>query len=94
MSVSPVYTAHGSATGGRDGQAKVAGTEINGELASHYERVCGNKGNSYDVYQLNQRAKAWLEKAQEKALFNAYASTHRKPIVLLRHASVEQEFCI
>ena len=24
--------------------AKTAGTEINGELAAHYERVCGNKG--------------------------------------------------
>ncbi len=24
--------------------AKTAGTEINGELAAHYERVCGHKG--------------------------------------------------
>jgi hypothetical protein len=37
--------------------AKTAGTEINGELASHFERVCGNKGWSYDAYQFNKRVK-------------------------------------
>jgi hypothetical protein len=37
--------------------AKSAGTEINGELASHFERVCGNKGYSYDAYQFNKRVK-------------------------------------
>jgi hypothetical protein len=35
--------------------AKTAGTEINGELASHFERVCGHKGYSYDAYQFNKR---------------------------------------
>jgi len=35
--------------------AKTAGTTINGELASHFERVCGHKGYSYDAYQLNER---------------------------------------
>ena len=35
--------------------AKTAGTTINGELASHFERVCGHKGYSYDSYQLNER---------------------------------------
>ena len=35
--------------------AKTAGTTINGELAARYERVCGNKGYSYDAYQFNQR---------------------------------------
>jgi len=34
---------------------KTAGSEINGLLASRYERVCGNKGNSYDYYQTNAR---------------------------------------
>jgi hypothetical protein len=38
--------------------AKTAGSEINGELASHFERVCGNKGFSYDAYQFNERARA------------------------------------
>jgi hypothetical protein len=28
--------------------AKTAGTTVNGELAAHYERVCGHKGYSYD----------------------------------------------
>ncbi|KAL7559642.1 hypothetical protein ACA910_006240 [Epithemia clementina (nom. ined.)] len=35
--------------------AKTAGSTINGYLAAQYERVCGNKGYSYDFYQYNQR---------------------------------------
>lgn len=35
--------------------AKTAGTEINSELAAHFERVCGHKGYSSDFYQFNQR---------------------------------------
>ena len=35
--------------------AKVAGTNLNGELSMHFERVCGNKGNSYDAFQHNLR---------------------------------------
>jgi hypothetical protein len=38
--------------------AKTAGTEINGKLASHFERVCGHKGYSYDAYQFNERVNA------------------------------------
>ena len=34
---------------------KTAGTEINGLLASRFERVCGHKGYSYDAYQFNKR---------------------------------------
>jgi len=37
--------------------AKTAGTEINGELANHFERVCGNKGYSYDALETNKRTK-------------------------------------
>ena len=37
--------------------AKTAGTELNGMLALRYERVCGQKGNSYDAVQTNQRAR-------------------------------------
>mmetsp|Transcript_2742 Transcript_2742/g.6203 ORF Transcript_2742/g.6203 Transcript_2742/m.6203 type:complete len:356 (-) Transcript_2742:222-1289(-) len=36
---------------------ETAGEEINGELASHFERVCGNKGYSHDYYQHNERIK-------------------------------------
>lgn len=43
--------------------AKTAGTEINGELANHFERVCGDKGYSYDAYQTNLR---FREKAEEE----------------------------
>lgn len=37
--------------------AKTAGSTVNGELAMHYERVCGNKGYSYDAYETNERYK-------------------------------------
>lgn len=33
--------------------AKTGGTELNGLLASRYERICGNKGYSYDFYAVN-----------------------------------------
>ena len=35
--------------------AKTAGTEINGELALRFERICGHKGYSYDYFQYNNR---------------------------------------
>jgi hypothetical protein len=35
--------------------AKTAGTEINGELAAHFERICGHKGYSHDAYQFHVR---------------------------------------
>ena len=35
--------------------AKVAGSNLNAALSTHYERVCGNKGNSYDALQHNHR---------------------------------------
>ena len=50
MSVSPVYTAHGSATGGRDGQAKVAGTDLVLDLAPPTEM--GGDGKGYNPEQL------------------------------------------
>ncbi len=50
MSVSPVYTAHGSATGGRDGQAKVVGTDLTLDLAPPTEM--GGSGKGYNPEQL------------------------------------------
>ncbi|MBU3033232.1 organic hydroperoxide resistance protein [Tritonibacter mobilis] len=50
MSVSPVYTAHASATGGRDGQAKVAGTDLVLDLAPPTEM--GGDGKGYNPEQL------------------------------------------
>jgi hypothetical protein len=41
--------------------AKTAGTEINGQLAQRFERVCGNKGNSYDAISYNERVGSGLE---------------------------------
>lgn len=43
--------------------AKTAGTEINGELAQRFERVCGQKGYSYDSISFNQRAGKDMDKA-------------------------------
>jgi len=37
--------------------AKTGGTSLNGQLALNYERVCGNKGWSYDNYLVNERVK-------------------------------------
>lgn len=37
--------------------AKTAGTTLNGELAMHFERVCGQKGYSFDAISTNERAK-------------------------------------
>ena len=35
--------------------AKTGGTTLNGVLAMKYQRICGNKGYSYDYYQANKR---------------------------------------
>jgi hypothetical protein len=51
--------------------AKTAGTEINGELAVRYERVCGNKGYSYDSYAFNDRMEAWREEHPGKLLMDS-----------------------
>lgn len=37
--------------------AKTAGTSLNGELAVHYERICGHKGYSFDYFHHNLRLK-------------------------------------
>ena len=37
--------------------AKTGGTELNGMLASNFERVCGHKGYSHDYYQYNERVR-------------------------------------
>lgn len=50
MSVSTIYTAHGSATGGRDGKGQVAGTDLVLELAAPKEM--GGNGKGYNPEQL------------------------------------------
>jgi len=37
--------------------AKTGGTSLNGIMANTFERVCGNKGYSYDAFQDNERNK-------------------------------------
>lgn len=41
---------------------KTSGTTINGKMALQYERVCGNKGNSYDAIGHNHRVQRALER--------------------------------
>ncbi|KAG7345128.1 hypothetical protein IV203_032659 [Nitzschia inconspicua] len=43
-----------------------SGTDINGELAARFERVCGHKGYSYDAYQLNKRNAKWKQDNPDK----------------------------
>ena len=50
MSASPLYTAHGSATGGRDGKGLVEGTDLILELGSPKEM--GGSGQGYNPEQL------------------------------------------
>jgi len=46
--------------------AKTAGTEINGELAAHFERICGHKGYSHDAYQYQIRYQQDLQKKKQR----------------------------
>lgn len=50
MTVTPIYSAIGSATGGRDGKAKVAGTDLALDLAPPKEM--GGTGEGYNPEQL------------------------------------------
>jgi len=45
---------------------KTGGTTINGELAMHYERVCGNKGYSHDYYSSNKKIRSKKENLNRK----------------------------
>jgi len=44
--------------------AKTGGTSLNGVMANTFERVCGQKGYSYDAFQDNERAKMKVKKGQ------------------------------
>jgi hypothetical protein len=41
-------------------------TEINGELATHFERICGHKGYSYDALAFNRRIEEYLKQNSAK----------------------------
>lgn len=57
--------------------AKTAGTEINGEWACHFERVCGNKGYSYDILETNRRFQDWRnDPHHEPKVLEAQADLH------------------
>ena len=61
--------------------AKTAGTEINGELAMHFERVCGHKGYSYDAFSNNERVK---KKAKKDKVLDYYNSRNRVPHAVMK----------
>lgn len=62
--------------------AKTAGSNINGYLAANFERVCGNKGYSYDSYQENIRYKRNQEQSvRQHDLVSRYSSwNHRAEV--------------
>jgi len=45
---------------------KTAGTNLNGQLAMQFERVCGHKGYSYDAYQTNERYQQYKNKVERE----------------------------
>jgi len=47
---------------------KTGGTTINGFLATHYERVCGNKGYSYSYHSNNKRQRRNQKKVTNRIL--------------------------
>jgi hypothetical protein len=49
---------------------KTAGSNLNGLMASKYERVCGNKGFSYDSYQFNSRLNKSLDETETEEEYN------------------------
>jgi hypothetical protein len=61
--------------------AKTAGSSINGNLSMHFERVCGNKGYSYDAFQTNERAKiqgpSQLMKRNAAVRVDSYSKIYR-----------------
>lgn len=48
--------------------AKTGGTTLNGIMANRFERVCGNKGYSYDAYLANERAKEAIQAANDESI--------------------------
>lgn len=48
--------------------AKTGGTTLNGIMANRFERVCGNKGYSYDAYLANERAKEASHAADDESI--------------------------
>jgi hypothetical protein len=55
--------------------AKTAGTTINGEMAAHFERCCGNKGYSHDYHAYSERAKIMsAQHVNEKKISRRYHS--------------------
>ena len=54
--------------------AKTGGSSLNGMLANKFERVCGNKGNTYDYYSYNEGLKSMnvesirLDQLRQKAI--------------------------
>eukprot|EP00542_Grammatophora_oceanica_P009133 CAMPEP_0194044652 /NCGR_PEP_ID=MMETSP0009_2-20130614/16090_1 /TAXON_ID=210454 /ORGANISM="Grammatophora oceanica, Strain CCMP 410" /LENGTH=279 /DNA_ID=CAMNT_0038689229 /DNA_START=141 /DNA_END=980 /DNA_ORIENTATION=+ len=68
---------HSDITYGHVHMAKTAGTEINGMLASRFERVCGHKGNSYDLYQSQLRRQEKTAEERSDSIAKLYPKYHR-----------------
>ncbi|CAM9094820.1 unnamed protein product [Ectocarpus fasciculatus] len=53
---------------------QVAGTNLNGELAMHFENVCGSKGYSYDAFEHNARVAKSKSKLLTAPLNDIYST--------------------
>ena len=74
--------------------AKTGGTTLNGILAIKYERICGNKGYSYDYYQANKRFNithvAWQQ--TQDSISNTASGLHNRgkvPIIIMDEIGYE-----
>ena len=63
---------------------KTAGTNINGELAAHFERVCGHKGYSFDAHQTQIRHHQLhtLQVSAKDSVARLYPTYHRGRVPL------------
>jgi len=58
--------------------AKTGGTSLNGILANRFERVCGNKGYSYDAYNSNEKAKKVFNKTGVFMIISAEGENYNR----------------
>eukprot|EP00594_Rhizosolenia_setigera_P001615 CAMPEP_0178946522 /NCGR_PEP_ID=MMETSP0789-20121207/4333_1 /TAXON_ID=3005 /ORGANISM="Rhizosolenia setigera, Strain CCMP 1694" /LENGTH=290 /DNA_ID=CAMNT_0020626525 /DNA_START=80 /DNA_END=952 /DNA_ORIENTATION=- len=68
--------------------AKTGGSSLNGLLANNYERVCGNKGVSYDAYAQNEQFRYHVERKHTQRK-NDYEMANEK---LERAGSMEHQW--
>jgi len=62
--------------------AKTAGTNLNGNLSMHFERICGHKGYSFDAFTTNERFKMNKKYDSYGKVLTGYNRGRVPPIVM------------